>query len=107
MNMKTKIIIVGAVICALSFRGVVFAQSNPTAQEIIAHSDEIRNPKEPFQVTIQLTEYINGAARNEMALTVYSKVTGVSEKYRNLVRYAEPPRDRGKSVLMDGTMMWF
>lgn len=98
---------IGAMMCALLLRGIAFAQPNPTAQEIIARSDEIRNPKEPFQVTIQLTEYIDGTAHNEIALTLYSKLAGVSEKYRNLVRYAEPPRDRGKSVLMDGTIMWF
>jgi len=106
MNMKTKIIF-GVVTGALFFGGIATAQSGPTAQEIIARSDEVRNPKEPFQVTIQLTEYIAGTARNEMALTVYSKLAATSEKFRNLVRYAEPPRDRGKSVLMDGTMMWF
>ncbi len=104
--MKTKVIL-SALVCAFFFGRVASAQSNPTAQEIIARSDEIRNPKEPFQVTIQLTEYIDGAARNEMALTVYSKLAATSEKFRNLVRYAEPPRDRGKSVLMDGTVMWF
>lgn len=106
MNMKTGIIL-GVVACAFLFRGIAFAQPDPAAQEIIARADEIRNPKEPFQVTIQLTEYIDGTARNEITLTVYSKLAGVSEKYRNLVRYAGPPRDRGKSVLMDGTIMWF
>lgn len=106
MNMKTKIVL-SAVTCAFFLAGVARAQSSPSAQEIITRSDEIRNPKEPFQVTLQLTEYINGAARNETTLTVYSKLAGVSEKYRNLVRYAEPPRDRGKGVLMDGTLMWF
>ena len=104
--MKTKIILI-ALIGAFCFGGIASAQPNLTAQEIISRSDEIRNPKDPFVVTIQLTEYINGAARNEIALTVYSKLAAASEKFRNLVRYAQPPRDRGKSVLMDGTLMWF
>ena len=28
-------------------------------------------------------------------------------QFRNLVRYIEPPRDAGKMVLLDGTMLWF
>lgn len=104
--MKAKIIF-ALLAGAFLLRGAALAQPGLTAEEIIARADEIRNPKEPFQVTIRLTEYIDGAARNEISLTVYSKLAGASEKYRNLVRYAEPPRDRGKSVLMDGTLMWF
>ena len=104
--MKTRSIL-GAVMCSLLFRGIAFAQPEPTAQEIITRADEVRNPKEPFQVTIQLTEYINGTARNDVTLTLFSKLAGVAERFRNLVRYAEPARDRGKSVLMDGTVMWF
>jgi outer membrane lipoprotein-sorting protein len=106
MTMKTKLVF-AALMCALPFGGIAATQSALTAQEIIARSDEIRNPKDPFEVTIQLTEYIDGTVRNETALTVYSKLGAESEKFRNLVRYAEPPRDRGKSVLMDGTVMWF
>jgi outer membrane lipoprotein-sorting protein len=99
--------IISAVICGFLSQGISSAQSNLTAQDIIARADKIRNPREPFQMTIQLTEYIDGTARNEIALTVYSKLDGSSEKFRNLVRYADPPRDRGKSVLMNGTLMWF
>jgi hypothetical protein len=107
MKTKIKFMVIGAAGCVLALPGTARAQVNPTAQEIIARSDEIRNPKEPFQMTIQLTEYVNGTARNDVTLTVYSKLAGATERFRNLVRYAEPARDRGKSVLMDGTIMWF
>jgi outer membrane lipoprotein-sorting protein len=98
---------IGVAACSLWCGGVASAQPGLTAQEIVARADEIRNPQEPFRVTLRLTEYIDGTARNEIALTVYSKPAGASGKYRNLVRYAEPPRDRGKCVLLDGTIMWF
>src|SRR5690349_1850376 len=35
-----------------------------TAQEIIAASDKVRNPGQPFRATNTLTEYVSGTARN-------------------------------------------
>ena len=106
MKMNTKLVC-AVLACAICCRVLASSPSDLTAQEIIARSDEVRNPKKPFQVTLQLTEYIDGSARNETALTVYSKLGAAEGKFCNLVRYADPPRDRGKSVLMDGTVMWF
>jgi len=87
--------------------GSARAQGAPSADEIIARSDEVRNPKVPFVMTIRLNEYIDGKMHNEVTLGVYSKLSGDGGIFRNLVRYSEPPRDRGKCVLMNGTMMWF
>jgi hypothetical protein len=78
-----------------------------TAQSVIVRSDAVRNPDKPFRLKLLLTEYVDGAARNEIILRVYSRTDRVSGQFKNLVRYLEPPRDLGKAVLMNGTTMWF
>ncbi|MBF0540071.1 MAG: outer membrane lipoprotein-sorting protein [Nitrospirae bacterium] len=78
-----------------------------TAQTVIARSDSVRNPDKPFQLNNRLTEYVDGSPRNEIILAVYSKVDETSGQFKNLVRYMEPPRDAGKTVLMNGSKMWF
>jgi hypothetical protein len=78
-----------------------------TAQSIIMRCDSVRNPDKPFQMNDRLTEYKDGLPQNEVILAVYSKIDEESGQFKNLARYIEPPRDRGKTVLMNGTTMWF
>ena len=78
-----------------------------TAQEIVAGTDKIRNPSEPFRTTLRLTEYVGGQERNHDTLIVYSKEDGQTRQFRNLVQYVEPARDAGKRVLLDGHSLWF
>jgi len=82
-------------------------ENKPAAQTVIIRSDAVRNPDKPFQMNIRLIEYVDGLSRNEIVLGVYSKVDEASGQFKNLVRYKEPPRDSGKTVLMNGTTMWF
>jgi outer membrane lipoprotein-sorting protein len=79
----------------------------PSAKEIVAAADAVRNPAEPFRVTLALVEFENGTARDTVHLAVNSKVDPASRQYRNLVRYEGPPRDEGKLVLLTGGNMWF
>ncbi|MGH8736556.1 MAG: outer membrane lipoprotein-sorting protein [Burkholderiales bacterium] len=94
---------------ALSFLLIAYgaAAADPTAQEIVAASDKVRNPGQPFRLTSTLLEYVAGKARDRVVLTVYAKEDALTRQFKNLVRYAEPPRDAGKMVLLDGTRMWF
>lgn len=78
-----------------------------TAQEIVAATDKVRNPAEPFRTTITLTEYVAGRERDRDAFVVFSKEDPATRQYRNLVQYMEPPRDAGKRVLLDGHSLWF
>jgi hypothetical protein len=78
-----------------------------TPQDILAKSDAIRNSGQPFHLVNTLTEYIRGQANNRMVLSVYSKENRATREYATLVRYIDPPRDRGKMVLMNGSNMWF
>ncbi len=77
------------------------------AQEIVAASDKVRNPNQPFRVTNTLTEYRSGEERSHIVLIISSKLDPRSGQFRNVARYAEPPRDAGKVILMVGTTMWF
>jgi outer membrane lipoprotein-sorting protein len=98
------------VICA---PGIVAAASPkhpsdiPSGQEVVAAADRVRNPGEPFRVTLTLIEYDNGKPRNRTVLVVYAKEDQPTEQFHNLVRYAEPRRDAGKLVLFTASNLWF
>lgn len=83
------------------------ADGSPTAAEIVAAADKVRNPTQPFRVSLTLVEYRNGQPHDTTNLTVHSKLVPATHQYRNLVRYVGPPRDVGKLVLLDATRMWF
>lgn len=79
----------------------------PAAREIVAQSDLVRNPEQPFQNLTTLTEYVSGRERSQEELSVYSKMNPATRQYRNLVQYLAPPRDSGKRVLLGGGALWF
>jgi outer membrane lipoprotein-sorting protein len=101
MTMLRISLVVLALLCAVS------PASAQTAQEIIAASDRIRNPGQPFRVTNTLSEYVSGKLRNQSVIVVYSKVDKATGQFRSVVRYVEPARDVGKMVLLDGKILWF
>lgn len=78
-----------------------------TAQEIVAASDRVRNPGQPFRSTSTLTEFVGAKQRDQNVLVIYSKEDPATHQFRNLVRYVAPPRDQGKTVLLDGHVLWF
>ncbi len=82
---------------------VAFAQS---AQEIVAATDKVRNPDQPFRSALTLTEYVSGQERAHSGFVLFSKEDGAG-RFRNLLQYVEPPRDAGKRVLLDGRSFWF
>jgi hypothetical protein len=86
--------------------GTATAQAQ-TAQEILAASDRIRNPHEPFRLTSSLVEFVGGKPRGQSVLFVYAKEDPTTHRFRNLVRYVEPPRDAGKMALLDNHVLWF
>jgi hypothetical protein len=81
--------------------------TTPLAADIVAASDRIRNPQNPFRMSLVLAEYRSGAASDSVTLVVHSKLDPATYQYRNLVRYAAPERDAGKLVLLSGGSMWF
>ena len=78
-----------------------------TADEIIAAADRVRNPGQPFRLLDTLTEYVGGKPGNRIVLQVNSKLDPATGQFRNLIRYLEPPRDSGKTLLKNGNTLWF
>lgn len=91
----------------LGLPAAVGAQATPSAKEIVAGVDAVRNPGQPFSATTTITEYVGGKPRDQDVLVVYSKTDPASGQFRNVVRYLQPPRDAGKAVLLDGASLWF
>lgn len=102
-----KLSLIGIVVMTSAIAVRLFAINSPTAEEILAGADRVRNPGKPFRVTLALNEYINGKARDRIGLVVYAKLDQQTRQFNDLVRYAEPRRDAGKMVLLKGTSLWF
>jgi hypothetical protein len=83
------------------------AAAAPPAQEILAASDAVRNPQQPFSVLVTLIEYRNGKQADTSALSVYSKVDPSDGQYRSLLRFVAPARDAGKLMLKSGNDLWY
>ena len=83
------------------------AADTPAAQEMIAATDKVRNPGQPFRLTSTLTEYVDGKPRDRSVVVVYAKEDSQSGQFNNLVSFTEPARDQGKMVLFHGTKLWF
>ncbi|HEY0282256.1 MAG TPA: outer membrane lipoprotein-sorting protein [Rhizomicrobium sp.] len=83
------------------------AATAPTAPDIVAGVDKLRNPGQPFRITNTMIEYVGGKPRDRVTLVVFAKENKQTRQFSNLVRYIDPPRDLGKMVLMNGSNMWF
>ncbi|HUJ74345.1 MAG TPA: outer membrane lipoprotein-sorting protein [bacterium] len=89
---------------ALLRPGLALAQ---TAEEIVTASDRVRNPGVPFRLTNSMVEYRSGKPASEIVLEIFAKPDPKTGQFRNIARYAEPPRDAGKLIQMVGNVMWF
>ncbi len=101
---------------ALTLRSIVLlcaalwlapSQATPSAQEILAASDAVRNPEFSFGLTNTLIEYRNGKQTDTSTLAIYSKADRNSGQFRSLIRYSQPVRDANKLMLYNGRDLWF
>ena len=83
------------------------ASAAPSPTEILYASDAIRNPSQPFSVTVTLTEFQNGKQVDTSTLTSYSRLQQQGGQFSSLVRFIAPARDAGKLILKNGNDMWF
>jgi outer membrane lipoprotein-sorting protein len=77
------------------------------ARDIVAGADKVRNPDHPFRVTATVIEYRSGQAEDRNVFTVWSKLDPATGQFRDVMVYAEPPRDAGKVLLLNGDKLWF
>jgi outer membrane lipoprotein-sorting protein len=87
--------------------GLGSAAAMPTADEILAASDAVRNPGKSFSVTVTLTEFQNGKQVDTSTLTSYSRIPQSGAQFSSLIRFVLPTRDAGKLMLKNGNDMWF
>lgn len=83
------------------------AQATPSAQEILAASDAVRNPDKPFGLTTTLTEYRSGKQTDSNTLAIYAKAEKSGGQFQNLIRFVAPARDANKLMLKSGNDLWF
>ena len=83
------------------------ALASPDAQVILASSDAVRNPGQPFKVTVTLTEFEKGAQVNSTTLISYSRSIDGSGQFASIMQFVRPVRDAGKVMLKNGSDLWF
>jgi hypothetical protein len=92
---------------AAGWSGVAAQPAALSAQQIVAGSDSVRNPGQPFRLTSTLVEYVNNRPQDRVVLVIFAREDARTHQFGNLVRYVDPPRDVGKMVLLNGTSLWF
>lgn len=81
--------------------------ANPDPQALLAQSDAIRNPSQPFRVTVTLTEFEKGVQVNTTTLLSVARTLESGGQFASLVRFVQPARDAGKVMLKNGSDLWF
>lgn len=100
--MKLKILLFFSFLIGLSS-----VSAAPSADDILAASDAIRNPGRPFSVTVTLTEFQSGKQVDTSTLVSYSRTQEKGGQFSSLIRFVLPARDAGKLMLKNGNDMWF
>lgn len=83
------------------------ALAAPEAQAILALSDAIRNPSQPFKVTVTLTEFEKSQQVDTSTLSSYARTLEATGQFATLLRFVLPARDAGKLMLKSGNDLWF
>ena len=79
----------------------------PDPQALLAASDAIRNPQQPFRVTVTLTEFERGQQVDTSTLQSFARTLDASRQFATLLRFVAPARDAGKLMLKAGNDLWF
>lgn len=90
---------------ALACCGV--ASSAPDPQAILSASDAIRNPTQPFRMTVSLTEFEKGVNVGTSSLVSYARVLERGGQFATVLKFLQPVRDAGKVMLKNGNDLWF
>ena len=83
------------------------ARAGPDAQALLAASDAIRNPSQPFRVTVSLSEFEKAVQVNTTTLVSFARTLESGGQFASLLRFVQPARDVGKVMLKNGSDLWF
>lgn len=97
-------VLVFAALCGLAIQA---ASAAPDAQHLLAASDAIRNPSQPFKVTVTLTEFDKGVQVNATTLLSFARTLEAGGQFASIIRFVQPVRDAGKVMLRNGSDLWF
>jgi hypothetical protein len=95
------------ILALCAFAALATSTSADPAHDIVAGADRVRNPEHPFRIVATVTEYKAGRATDRDVYIVYSKLDPATGQFRDVMVYAEPPRDAGKMLLLNGDNLWF
>lgn len=84
----------------------VAASETPTAQAILQAADRVRNPQQPFGLTLDLIEYRDGRQTAASQLRVYARADAEG-RFRTLAQFLSPAREQGKLMLKQGNELWY
>ena len=77
------------------------------AQALLAASDAIRNPTQPFRAIVTVIEFEKGRQVDTTTLSSHARMLDESGQFATLLRFEEPARDAGKLMLKNGKDLWF
>lgn len=97
--------VLGAV--ALSGLAAWPAHADPEAQRMLAASDAIRNPTQPFRVVVSLAEFEKSVQVSTTSMVSFARTLETGGQFASLIRFVQPARDAGKVMLRNGSDLWF
>ena len=74
---------------------------DPKARQIVQRADEIRFPRDPFQVEVRVTSTSNGQTQDGRHYRILSK-----DNENTIILTLEPSAERGQNLLMKGRELW-
>ncbi len=97
---RTTALLGSALVCAA-------ALAAPDPRVLLSASDAIRNPSQPFRVTVTMTEFEKGQQVNTSTLVSFARTLEKGGQFASVLRFTQPPRDAGKVLLKNGADLWF
>ncbi len=88
-------------VAAIGLSAFALADDVETARNVVARSDEVRFPRDGFQVQINIESTIPGEPMEERKYRILSK-----GNENTIVQTLEPATDRGQAMLMRGRDLW-
>jgi hypothetical protein len=96
---------------AFAFALLSLAVGNSSAtqdpQSLLAASDAIRNPGQPFKVVVNVTEFDRGQQVDASTMVSFARTLDSGGQFVSLLQFVQPARDAGKLMLKAGNDLWF
>ncbi len=78
-----------------------------TAEQIVATLESLLDPVPAYRMLNTMVQYHSGKETDRIKVLVFTKLHKASGQWFDIVKYVEPPRDAGKTLLNDGSALWF